>query len=105
MNSVIRGTNAIIRYTIEDVDWSTVGSIEMYITQCGKDLIKTREDLTVDTSTGEIMYKLTQEESLALVPKRQLEVTVYLMINGDRKEVRPIIRADVEPTRKNEVMV
>ena len=62
----------------------------MYITQCGKDLIKTREDLTVDTSTGEIMYKFTQEESLALVPKRPLEVTVYLMINGDRKEVRPI---------------
>ena len=105
MDSIIRGTNAMIRYTVPDVDLSTIGSIEMHIVQCGKDIIKTREDLTIDAEAKTISYELTQEESLALVTKRPVEISVILMMDGERKELRPIIRADVEATRKNEVMV
>ena len=104
INTIIRGTNAIIRYMVPDIDMSTVGSIEMHIVQCGKDTVKTREDLTVDVSAGTISYELTQEESLSLVPYRTGEVSVLVMVNGKRGEL-PTIKFEVNPTRKNEVMV
>ena len=78
MNSIIKGTNAIIRYTVPDVDFTQIGSIEMHICQCGKDLVKTREDLTIDTDAKTIAYELTQEESLALVPNVPLRYPLFL---------------------------
>ena len=104
MNTIIRGTNGMVRYKVKTTDLSTVGSIEMHIAQGSKEIIKYRDDLTVDVSAGTISYELTQEESLSLVPYRTGEVSVLVMVNGKRGEL-PTIKFEVNPTRKNEVMV
>lgn len=106
MDSIIRGTNATIRLTLkDDIDFSTITSLELYLDQRGNPLVKPLSTLDIDPVNKTVTYKLSQEESLALNPNRSVSIYLIGIANGDRFETRPIIKAYVEDTRKNEVMV
>lgn len=105
MNNIIRGTNATIRLTLsEEIDFTTITSLELYLVQAGNTMVKTLNQLTLDPANRSVSYKLSQEESLSLKPDRTVQVFLIGIVNGDRIETRPIIKALVEDTYKNEVM-
>ena len=105
MDSIIRGTNATIKLTLgEDVDFTTITSLELYLVQAGNTMVKTLNQLTLDPTNKSVSYKLSQEESLSLKPDRTVEIFLIGIVNGDRIETRPIVKANVEGTYKNEVM-
>jgi len=105
MNSIIRGTNATIRLTLkDDIDFSTITSLELYLDQTGNPIIKTLSELDLDSENKTVTYKLSQEESLSLNPNRSVRIYLIGVANGDRFETRPIVKAMVEDTRKDEVM-
>ena len=106
MNSIIRGTNATIKLTLgEEIDFTTITSLELYLVQAGNAIVKTLNQLTLDPTDKSVSYKLSQEESLALKPDMTVEIFLIGIVNGDRIETRPIVKAQVEGTYKNEVMV
>lgn len=103
MDSIIRGTNAAIRIKItDDVDISEMTAAELHIFQCGREIVKHMQDLSIEGNT--VSYRMTQEETLKLMPDRPAEITLIGMLGGDRFETRPVVTVDVESTRKNEVM-
>lgn len=105
MDSIIRGTNATIRLTLkDDIDFSTITSLELYLDQPGNNIIKNLSMLDLDHVNKTVTYKLTQEESLALKPNRSVKIYLIGVANGDRFETRPIIKAYIEDTSKDEVM-
>lgn len=105
MDSIIRGTNATIQIKIkESLDFNTITALELHIYQPAHPIVKTLEDLTLDADAQTITYELSQAESLSLVAGRSVEITAIGMANGKRFEIRPVITAKVENTRKNEVM-
>jgi hypothetical protein len=105
MDSIIRGTNATIQIKIkEDLDFATITALELHIYQPTHPIVKTLQDLTLDAEAQTITYELTQGESLSLVAGRNVEITLVGVADGKRFETRPVIKASVENTRKNEVM-
>lgn len=105
MESIIRGTNALIQLKLkEDIDFSQLASVELCIFQAGNCIVKEQSDLYFDEYDKTISYELTQPESLSLVAGRDVEITAWGLINGKRFETRPILKAHVEATRKNEVI-
>lgn len=105
MDSIIRGTNATIQLKIkDDIDFSTITSLELYLDQPGNKMIFNKNLLDLDPENKTITYKLSQEESLSLNPNRSVKIYAIGVANGDRFETRPIIKVMVEPTSKNEVM-
>ena len=105
MDSIIRGTNATIQIKIkEDLDFATITALELHIYQPTHPIVKTLEDLTLDADTQTITYELSQAESLSLVSGRNVEITLVGIADGKRFETRPVIKASVENTRKNEVL-
>ena len=105
MDSIIRGTNATIRLTLgEEVDFTTITSLELYLIQAGNTIVKTLNQVALDPANRSVSYKLSQEESLSLKPDRTVSIFLIGIVNGDRIETRPIVKATVEDTYKNEVM-
>lgn len=105
MDSIIRGTNAIIQIEIkEDLDFSTITAMELHIYQAAHPIVKTLQDLTLDASEQTVTYEMSQAESLSLVAGRSVEISLIGIADGKRFEARPVIIAKVENTRKNEVM-
>jgi hypothetical protein len=105
MDSIIRGTNATIQIKIkEDLDFATITALELHIYQPTHPIVKTLQDLTLDAEAQTITYELTQGESISLVAGRNVEITLVGVADGKRFETRPVIKASVENTRKNEVM-
>ena len=105
MGSIIRGTNATIQIKIkEDLDFSAITALELHIYQPTHPIVKTLEDLTLDADAQTITYELSQVESLSLVSGRNVEITLVGVADGKRFETRPVIKASVENTRKNEVL-
>ena len=105
MDSIIRGTNATIQIKIKDeIDFSTITSLELYVDQPGNKMIFNKNLLDLDPENKTITYKLSQEESLSLNPNRSVRIYAIGIANGDRFETRPIIKTYVEPTSKDEVM-
>ena len=105
MDSIIRGTNATIQIKIkEDIDFSTITALELHIYQPTHPIVKTLEDLTLDADAQTVTYELSQSESLSLVSGRSVEITLVGIADGKRFETRPVIKASVENTRKNEVI-
>ena len=105
MDSIIRGTNATMQIKIkEDLDFSTITALELYIYQPTHPIVKTLEDLTLDADAQTVTYELSQAESLSLVSGRSVEITLVGIADGKRFETRPVIKASVENTRKNEVI-
>lgn len=106
MNSIIRGTNATIQLTLgKEVDFTAITSLELYLVQAGNTIVKTLNQLTLDQTNRSVSYKLSQEESLSLKPDIVVKIFLIGIVNGDRFETRPIVKATVEDTYKNEVMV
>ena len=105
MDSIIRGTNATIKLTLgKEVDFTAITSLELYLVQAGNTIVKTLDQLTLDPTNKSVSYKLSQEESLSLKPDRTVSIFLIGIVNGDRIETRPIVKATVEDTYKNEVM-
>ena len=105
MDSIIRGTNATIQIKIkEDLDFTTITTLELHIYQPTHPIVKTLEDLTLDAENQTVAYELSQAESLSLVANRSVEISLIGIADGKRFETRPVIKASVENTRKNEVM-
>ena len=105
MDSIIRGTNATIQIKIkEDLDFATITALELNIYQPTHPIVKTLEDLTLDAETQTVSYELSQAESLSLVANRSVEISLIGVADGKRFETRPVIKASVENTRKNEVL-
>ena len=105
MDSIIRGTNATIQIKIkESLDFSTITALELHIYQPTHPIVKTLQDLTLDADAQTVTYELSQAESLSLVSGRNVEITLVGIANGKRFETRPVIKASVENTRKNEVI-
>ena len=105
MESIIRGTNALVQIKIkEDVNFAQLSGVELSIWQSGKQILKQQADLVFDTENNTISYELTQEESLSLVANRAAEITLWGMLGGKRFETRPVLTVNVENTRKNEVI-
>ena len=105
MDSIIRGTNATIQITIkEDLDFSKITALELHIYQSTHPIVKTLEDLTLDADAQTVTYELSQAESLSLVSGRSVEITLVGIADNKRFETRPVIKASVENTRKNEVI-
>ena len=104
MDSII-GTNATIQIKIkEDLNFSAITALELYIYQPTHPIVKTLEDLTLDADAQTVTYELSQAESLSLVAGRSAEISLIGVADGKRFEARPVITAKVENTRKNEVM-
>ena len=105
MDSIIRGTNVTIQIKIkEDLDFATITALELHIYQPTHPIVKTLQDLTLDADAQTVTYELSQAESLSLVAGRSVEITLVGIADGKRFETRPVIKASVENTRKNEVM-
>ena len=105
MDSIIRGTNATIQIKIrEDLDFTTITALELHIYQPTHPIVKTLQDLTLDAEAQTVTYELSQAESLSLVANRNAEITLVGVADEKRFETRPVIKASVENTRKNEVM-
>jgi hypothetical protein len=105
MDSIIRGTNATIQIKIkEDLNFATITALELNIYQPTHPIVKTIEDLTLDSENQTVSYELSQSESLSLVSGRNVEITLVGVADGNRFETRPVIKCAVENTRKNEVM-
>ena len=105
MDSIIRGTNATIQIKIrEELDFSTITALELHIYQPTHPIVKTLEDLTLDVDAQTVTYELSQAESLSLVSGRNVEITLVGIADGKRFETRPVVKASVENTRKNEVL-
>ena len=105
MDSIIRGTNTTIQIKIkEDLDFATITALELNIYQPTHPIVKTLEDLTLDAETQTVSYELSQAESLSLVANRSVEISLIGVADGKRFETRPVIKASVENTRKNEVL-
>jgi hypothetical protein len=105
MDSIIRGTNATIQIKIkEDLDFATITALEFHIYQPAHPIVKTLDDLTLDAENQTVTYELSQAESLNLISGRNVEITLVGIADGKRFETRPVIKASVENTRKNEVM-
>ena len=105
MDSIIRGTNATIQIKIkEDLDFATITALELHIYQPTHPIVKTLEDLTLDAENQTVTYELSQSESLSLVSGRNVEITLVGVADNKRFETRPVIKASVENTRKNEVI-
>jgi hypothetical protein len=105
MDSIIRGTNATIQIKIkEDLDFATITALELHIYQPTHSIVKTLQDLTLDSEAQTVTYELTQAESLSLVAGRSAEISLIGVADGKRFEARPVITAKVENTRKNEVI-
>lgn len=105
MESIIRGTNATIVMTIKDeLDFTAISALELYLYQPPNTLVKTLQDLVLDSENRTVSYELTQEESLSLCANRHVEITLIGIANGKRFETRPVLNVRVENTRKNEVM-
>jgi hypothetical protein len=105
MDSIIRGTNATIQIRIkEDIDFSAITALELHIYQPTHPIVKTLQDLTLDADAQTVTYELSQSESLSLVSGRNVEITLVGIADGKRFETRPVIKASVENTRKNEVI-
>ena len=105
MESIIRGTNATIQIKIkEDLDFATITALELHIHQPTHQIVKTLGDLTLDADAQTVTYELSQAESLSLVANRSVEISLIGVADGKRFETRPVIKASVENTRKNEVM-
>lgn len=105
MDSIIRGTNATIQIKIkEDLDFATITALELHIYQPTHPIVKALENLTLDADAQTVTYELSQAESLSLVSCRNVEITLVGIADGKRFETRPVIKASVENTRKNEVM-
>ena len=106
MDSIVRGTNATVQIKIkEDLDFATITALELHIYQYTGSIVKTLEDLTLDAENQTVTYELTQNESLNLIANNLLEITLIGIADNKRFETRPVIKAWVENTRKNEVMV
>ena len=105
MDSIIRGTNATIQIKIkEDLDFATITALELHIYQPTHPIIKTLQDLTLDADAQTVTYELSQAESLSLIAQRSVEISLIGVADGKRFETRPVIKASVENTRKNEVL-
>lgn len=105
MDSIIRGTTATIQIKIkEDLDFSTITALELHIYQPTHPIVKTLEDLTLDADAQTVTYELSQAESLSLIANRNVEISLIGIADGKRFETRPVIKASVENTRKNEVL-
>ena len=105
MDSIIRGTNATIQFEItDDIDFSKLSSLELYIRQAGNVIVKQQDDLILNAVSKTISYETTQEESLSFIPCRSVTIILVGLYDGKRFEARPIVKAYVEDTPKNEVL-
>ena len=108
MDNIIRGTNTCIAFDLSadsTADLSKITAAELDIIQDGSPAIrKNLVDLDIDVETSSIAYTCTQEETLSLRPDAAAKVVLILMMDGLRRETRPVLTCWVEDTPLEEVM-
>lgn len=108
MDNIIRGTNTCIVFDLsadETADLTKITDAELDIMQDGSAAIRKHlADLDIDTETTSISYTCTQAETLSLRPDAAAKIVLILMIDGLRRETRPVLTCWVEDTPLEEVM-
>ncbi len=108
MDNIIRGTNTCIVFDLsgdETADLSKITAAELDIVQDGTAAIRKHlTDLDIDTETTSISYTCTQAETLSLRPDAAAKIVLILMMDGLRRETRPVLTCWVEDTPLEEVM-
>ena len=106
MDSIIRGTNATIQFEItDDVDFSQFTNLELCLYQASNNkIVKPQSELVIDAENHTITYVTTQEESFSLIPNRDVEITIWGLLNGLAFETRPVVKANVENSRRDGVL-
>ena len=108
MDNIIRGTNTCIAFDLsqdETADLSKITAAELDIIQDGSAAIRKHlVDLDIDVETSSIAYTCTQQETLSLRPDAAAKVVLILMMDGLRRETRPVLTCWVEDTPLEEVM-
>ena len=79
--SILQGTTPSLKIKIAttDFDVSTVTKLELCFTHDGKQSIKGLDDVTADTSDNSFTYDFTEEETLALNPRKALVYQLRFM--------------------------
>lgn len=74
MNSILQGTTPTLTILVDTADLllSDIVELELTFQQVGDPVYKHMPDVSIDTDANTISYHFTQEETLALIPTRQL---------------------------------
>ncbi len=85
MSSLIRGTTPTIQFNFYDVDVTDINVAYLYIKQrCQNVIEKDISTATVDTTNNALKWTLSQQESLALIPKQSAVIGCDWMVQAIR---------------------
>lgn len=104
---IIKGTDAIVKFDLSGdstLDMSKLGTCECHVTYPGGGVVKTGDALTIDTENKTVTCRLTQQETLRLPKDKTVRIVLICMVDGMRRETRPVLECVVEDTPKRTVM-
>lgn len=101
MLKILQGTTPkiVIEIDPDDLAVSDVTKLELAIQHDETLIIKALEDVTVDSEANTIAYTLTEAETLAMSPARNMRVQVRFALSGG-----DIIGTEVLPVRITNLM-
>lgn len=104
---IIKGTDAVVRFDLSgdtNLDMSKLGTCECHATYPGGGIVKTGDALTVDVERKTVVCRFTQQETLRLPKDKTVKIVLICMVDGMRRETRPVLECVVEDTPKRTVM-
>lgn len=106
-NRIIKGTDAVVRFDLSGdaaLDMSKLGTCECHATYPGGGVVKTGDALTIDTENKIVTCQFTQQETLRLPKDKTVKIVLICMVDGMRRETRPVLECVVEDTPRRTVM-
>lgn len=106
-NAIIKGTNACIKFDLSgdpDLDMSKLGTCELHCSYPGGDIVKLANDMVIDVEHKTVTCTLSQQETLRLPKNKTVRVVLICMVDGMRRETRPVLECVVEDTPRRTVM-
>lgn len=99
MAAIVRGTTPSITFVFKTVTVTNISKAVLRLKQNGTTVVERNEDtMTADGDAKTIKWTLTQEETLSLMPKRDVEVVCdWLLLDGTRGRSRKAEFGTEEP--------
>ena len=86
MDSILQGTTPTLTIAVDqdDLSLANITDLELTFQQVGDPVYKTMADCIIDTDANTILYHFTEEETMNLIPTRQLNWQIrFLMPDGN----------------------
>ena len=103
---IIKGTDAVIKFDLSGdaaLDMSKLGTCECHATYPGGGVVKSGDALTIDVEHKTICCVFSQQETLRLPKDKTVRIVLICMVDGMRRETRPVLECVVEDTPRRTV--